>query len=1444
MSGIEDHVAFLTQEIDPHPAGTEEEQQAAFYIADRLERGANLSTAVEEFSCSLNYDLPRIIYCAVAVVMGLLTLFIPALVLPSFILTAVAAILYAVDVLRIFSFGQFFHSGVSQNVVAKYEPTSARQTRKARSRKVVFVSRYDSGKVQQELRKPFLSALPALHWAELVAIILIPVLLLIRFIAGAEGGLLIFIDIIVVICAILVLLPIVTYLIHFVADYEGGANCNAAGVAVMLEAAAYVGQGRLSEKTPMAPGYDSAVIHGEAAARERGLVPEGADLVYEAPITQGEGNEPADDSSAASRLMAAKAAVAALSGKEVSGVANIDMADYPDQGQATGIDNYGAQSQGNILTHTFDEESHSDSRSESRSDSRSESWSDSRSGNYSENRSESHSDNESFVAPDEAATSTAYFGVSNVPGTSEAAQNYAGYDGAKEDSQNTVFAEASNAALFTTNEPTTGEPVDFNEPNESANSETIFAGTTVDTGADVFSGAFDDFATGIDDREITHNAVPSWFTSAQEKAHRSKNTDEFTPVQRSRYADTLDSAMNESNVYFKQANDAITAETEQRLQHMRDSIMEVTPPSFDDINNALADADKQREESATKDVATINEANVLDVDEIKIADEDALENVSFRSVSLSDDSSLKTADEALETPEGFETSETMGISESSEMFETPEVQETLETPEASEVTEAPVSFTTPETPEGDLASSPASVASKAEESVVQPERIRVESDELYEAPEASEASEVSREEADLGRTISFIPVTIDEEQLRQEVSELNVDNMSNIPDVSRDLVQEAESSHEIDESSQNENPVVSADVEEGIESQEEQTTESERFVVPKVFSQSSVAGSDQKATTRRRRDIDLPGLTQSLEPINVSDDELKQAAPLGDDALLSHDRSQKLKDLSFANEAGESAASTKDEISARQAALRTSLPSVSGSITFEDAQSYVSDYADKNEAEQTDDTESSANVSQAGSFASVGATGVFDPIGEELVEDIAPDEIYVDDADDSDYDDQFTEMGAFAGPGYVEMPQSRTSRFFGRFRRSGKRAQEEETPQQWLNVEDDFEAREVGKARGGWESFRENDQEEDVFDAPEGFSENDNSEETNRTIDRDLNDGISAFDDEDSYDSSQQSLWDGGAFGRRRLNETAAQDEFSDDLRDKAQDIAQNDLQNGGVQDAAQSRSQDNAQGVAQGAVQGVAQGVTQNNAQDAAQNEAQDNVQQAQEAQQAQQEAEKETRRGAAARRSRRGDRRNARRARGSRGDQGAQDEAEAQNAEQSQRAAKRETSNTAEPSRAADMQRIRQFRYSADAADTEIWFVALGSELMDNSGMKAFMNEHADELKGSIIVELEGLGAGELTLVEREGTYRAAKTSSRAKRAIRKAANALRLTVDSKPMRWKDSSTACAARKGYQAMHLAGMEDGKPAYYGEADDVIDRVSEQTLRRNTNFIIEFLRNV
>ena len=49
MPEIVDHVAYLSQEIGPRPAGTEEEQQAALYITEQMQKEAGLSAVIEDF---------------------------------------------------------------------------------------------------------------------------------------------------------------------------------------------------------------------------------------------------------------------------------------------------------------------------------------------------------------------------------------------------------------------------------------------------------------------------------------------------------------------------------------------------------------------------------------------------------------------------------------------------------------------------------------------------------------------------------------------------------------------------------------------------------------------------------------------------------------------------------------------------------------------------------------------------------------------------------------------------------------------------------------------------------------------------------------------------------------------------------------------------------------------------------------------------------------------------------------------------------------------------------------------------------------------------------------------------------------------------------------------------------------------------------------------------
>ena len=126
----------------------------------------------------------------------------------------------------------------------------------------------------------------------------------------------------------------------------------------------------------------------------------------------------------------------------------------------------------------------------------------------------------------------------------------------------------------------------------------------------------------------------------------------------------------------------------------------------------------------------------------------------------------------------------------------------------------------------------------------------------------------------------------------------------------------------------------------------------------------------------------------------------------------------------------------------------------------------------------------------------------------------------------------------------------------------------------------------------------------------------------------------------------------------------------------------------------------------------------------------------------------------------------------------------------------------------------------------------------------MKAFMEAHEAELKGSIIVELQALGAGELTLIDKEGVYLPKKSSSRMKRLVKKAGQAVGISVPTGTMTWMDSSSAYALKQGHQALHVAGMDGKKPAFFAQGDDVVENIDPDMLSLNADFVMELLKQV
>ncbi|OUO92542.1 aminopeptidase [Gordonibacter sp. An230] len=1053
------------------------------YLTEQMQKEAGLSAVIEDFSGAPSAEAPKVVCCSLSFVFGLLSLFVPMFGVAAIVVTLVAVALFAAEVFDRPVLSKIFVRGVSQNVVAKYEPGYSAQTGGTRRRKVILVARYDTGKVRTELASPVLPALRILQWATFGAMVLLPILLIMRVVAfpNAEGALDATLLALIVIALVSIALPLVVAVLHKAAPYNEGANCNASGTAVLLEVARRVGRGRVSE-AELAE-RDDVEIHGAEAARAGGFVPEGAQLVYEASNVKPPEMVPQTPEE---RLAAAKAAIAALSGKPVSGVAAVDISQ-------------------NLVQ------------------------------------------------------------VKEPPVPEPTAEDIRALHDETREAFSSLPAETMQAALA--NAEAAHRLDEGSEGPVSMAEESVVGEPAVSAG---------------DETPRSTGGVPDWFKKAQEKAKKPRGVDK--PVQRSRYASALDAASSESAGHFAGANPVAEEDASRASDEGRVDDREVQAPQWSFAHDDASDphpAESQEVAVPSHPVSTENPSSPASESEVDPLSTTAMPPIDVSSFNLDD---VPPVDD-LPLPSFLDPRKVQKEAQSA-------VQDEQRTDNRVDVTAVPI--------------------------------------------------------GDSGR-IDFQP--------------------DSVPPTNDD--------------------VCSAPVE---------TTEA-------AVSSASERGS--------RRPIVLPdiGLSGKLAPITELP---KQRAPLAEAESSGKTAAKSLLSMLPAIDLGASGTvePPAEDVTAaakhgKKSGLRSMLPSLSGSIARVEE-------------------EGRSSVSAAGSFAPAGATGAFAPIGDELLQNVDPEDIYVDDADDSAYEENYTETGAFAGPGYVEMPKSRIRRLFDRFRR--KKDEEEPTPQEWLDVDESFDARTVGAERGGWESFREDataqmeiqdDFSGDEFDEYEDRAVGDGYGEGDQYV---QHDEYGEYDESDlggrNRDSGGRS-WNGGAFSPRRMERAELDSERV----------------------------------------------------------------------------------------------------------------------AEESAAAAERHDQDVSE-----EIEHIYQFR-NPDI-NTEVWFVALGSELSQNGGMRAFLTEHQQDLRGSIIIDLDGLGAGDLCMVELEGQYRTVKTSSRMKRYVRKASQATGLDVGSTQLPWMDSSASYAMKHGYQAMHLVGMHGGKPAYFAQADDVLENVEEDKLEKSANFVMELLKNI
>ena len=110
-----DHIAYLSQEIGARPAGTEEEQQAALYIADQLRSDAHLEAEIEDFTCLTSANLPKALCGVFSAVLAVLAMAVPQMLIPALIGSLIALALLVCEIIDKPVLSRLFMKGVSQN---------------------------------------------------------------------------------------------------------------------------------------------------------------------------------------------------------------------------------------------------------------------------------------------------------------------------------------------------------------------------------------------------------------------------------------------------------------------------------------------------------------------------------------------------------------------------------------------------------------------------------------------------------------------------------------------------------------------------------------------------------------------------------------------------------------------------------------------------------------------------------------------------------------------------------------------------------------------------------------------------------------------------------------------------------------------------------------------------------------------------------------------------------------------------------------------------------------------------------------------------------------------------------------------------------------------------------------------------------------------------------
>ncbi|MEI7813518.1 MAG: M28 family peptidase [Coriobacteriia bacterium] len=143
----------------------------------------------------------------------------------------------------------------------------------------------------------------------------------------------------------------------------------------------------------------------------------------------------------------------------------------------------------------------------------------------------------------------------------------------------------------------------------------------------------------------------------------------------------------------------------------------------------------------------------------------------------------------------------------------------------------------------------------------------------------------------------------------------------------------------------------------------------------------------------------------------------------------------------------------------------------------------------------------------------------------------------------------------------------------------------------------------------------------------------------------------------------------------------------------------------------------------------------------------------------------------------------------------------------------------------------------------EKEVWFVATGAAEVGTFGMQALLDDYGDEIRDALIINLDNVGAGQLSWVTAEGMTRRYRAAQRVIGLAKRASRECEILV--KPRVYKGLSTDAtpALARGFKAMTLMAFDSSSlPMNWHWKTDVSANIEPEVIERTADLVTEMIR--